>query len=143
MDGLNRKILKVLRNNARSSYAEIGRIVGLSAPSVAERIQKMEDAGCITGYKAQWNLMKLGYPIQANIALKTDAQRFRMFITKLSEFPEIFDCVKVTGEHCVLLRAAVQDNHQLEELIDRLTLYGHPNTSIILSDYSDQTDFKP
>jgi len=143
MDHLNKKILEVLRNNARSSYAEIGRTVGLSAPSVAERIQKMEDTGCITGYRATWDLIKLGYPIQAHISLKIDAQKFSIFIAKLIEFPEIFDCVKVTGEYCVLLKAAVKDNHELEILIDRLTLYGHPNTSIILSDYSNQTHFKP
>ncbi len=143
MDSLNKRIIEVLRGNARSSYAEIGRIVGLSAPSVAERMQKMEELGLITGYVTQLNLTKFDYHIQANIALKIDSHGFKVFVTKLDEFPEIFDCIKVTGEYCVILKAAVKNNTQLEDLIDRLTVYGHPNTSIILSNYTDRTFFKP
>ncbi|WP_159090894.1 Lrp/AsnC family transcriptional regulator [Aquimarina aquimarini] len=143
MDSLNKRIIEVLRENARSSYVEIGRIVGLSAPSVADRIQKMEELGLITGYFTQLNLTKFAYHIQANIALKIDSRGFKIFVSKLSEFPEIFDCIKVTGEYCVFLKVAVKDNNQLEDLIDRLTVYGHPNTSIILSDYTDRTFFKP
>ncbi len=143
MDKLNKRIIEVLRSNARSSYAEIGRIVGLSAPSVAERILKMEELGLITGYATQLNLSRFDYQIQANIALKIDSHGFKVFVSKLNEFPEIFDCIKVTGEYCVFLKAAVKNNTQLEDLIDRLTVYGHPNTSIILSDYTDRTFFRP
>jgi len=142
MDSLSKRIIEVLRSNARNSYAEIGRIVGLSAPSVAERIQKMEELGLITGYLTQLNLAKFDYHIQANIALKIDSHGFKVFVSKLNEFPEIFDCIKVTGEYCVFLKAAVKNNTQLEDLIDRLTVYGHPNTSIILSDYTYRTFFR-
>ncbi len=142
MDSLNKRIIKVLRSNARSSYAEIGRIVGLSAPSVAERVQKMEESGFITGYFSKLDLNKFGYHIQANIALKIDSHGFKVFMSNLKEFPEIFDCIKLTGEYCVFLRVAVKNNSQLEDLIDRLTVYGHPNTSIILSDHTNRTFFK-
>ncbi|MGB5818708.1 MAG: Lrp/AsnC family transcriptional regulator [Saonia sp.] len=141
MDILDEKIIKALRKNARISFAEIGRIVGLSAPSIADRVQKMEEFDFITGYTVQLDLAKFDYPVQANIALKIDAHGFKVFVSKLDEFPEIFDCIKVTGEYCVVLRVAVKCNEALEDLIDRLTLYGHPNTSIILSNYKDRTHF--
>ena len=143
MDNLNKRIIEVLRSNARSSYAEIGREVGLSAPSVAERIQKMEERGFITGYSPKLNLTQFDYHIQASIALKINAHGFKVLVSNLKDFPEIYDCIKVTGEYCVFLRAAVKNNVQLEDLIERLTVYGHPNTSIIISDYTDRTFFRP
>ncbi|WP_190809849.1 Lrp/AsnC family transcriptional regulator [Flagellimonas sp. S3867] len=143
MDSINKRILKALTENGRSSFVEIGRKVGLSAPSVAERIQKMEELGLITGYSVKLNLAKLDYHIQANIALKIDSNRFKAFASKLEDFPEIFECIKVTGEYCVYLKAALRNNDALENLIDRLTTYGQPNTSIILSDYSKKSVFIP
>lgn len=141
MEILNKKIIEMLRHNARISFAEIGRTVGLSAPSVADRVQKLEALGLILGYKVKLDLAKFDYRIRANIGLKIDSFGFKVFVSKLNEFPEIFDCIKVTGEYCVLLRAAVKSDKELEDLIDRLTLYGHPNTSIILSNYNDRTCF--
>ena len=142
MEILNKRIIEILNQNARISFAEIGRTIGLSAPSVADRVQKLEVLGLITGYTARLNLAKLDYRIRANIGLKIDSFGFKVFVSKLNEFPEVFDCIKVTGEYCVLLRAAVKSDQELEDLIDRLTFYGHPNTSIILSNYTDKTCFK-
>ncbi|MEL7119978.1 MAG: Lrp/AsnC family transcriptional regulator [Bacteroidota bacterium] len=142
LDDLNKQIVKVLNDNARTSFVEIGRQVGLSAPSVAERIQKMEEKGYIEGYIPKLNLSKFDYLIQANIALKITAHGFKVFRSRLKDFPEIYDCISVTGEHCVFLRAAVKSNDELEVLIEKLTVYGHTNTSIILSDYSDKTFFE-
>ncbi|MEN7551883.1 Lrp/AsnC family transcriptional regulator [Rapidithrix thailandica] len=136
MDSISIKILKELQKNARLSFAEMGRNVGLSAPAVAERVQKMEEQGIIEGYGVRINLEKAGFPIQAQITIKTATHDFKRFISKLDNFPEVFDCVKVTGEHCAFLKVAVKNNQHLEDLIDRLTEYGHPNTSIILSSYT-------
>ena len=82
MDLINKRIIEYLGKNARSSYVEIGEHVGLSAPSVAERIQKMEDSGIIRGYTVQLDLTKLEYHIQAQIALKIDSNKFRVFLCK-------------------------------------------------------------
>ncbi|MEM7551536.1 MAG: Lrp/AsnC family transcriptional regulator [Bacteroidota bacterium] len=135
MNELNRKIINDLQNNGRQSFAEIGRNVGLSAPAVAERVQKMEEAGIIKGYSVLLDLEKLGCPVQAQITLKTAMTDFRTLVSKLDQFPEILECTKLTGENCVSLRVAVKNNSELEGLIDRLTRYGHPNTSIVLSSY--------
>lgn len=138
MDLLDIKILTELQKNARKSFAEIGRLVGLSSPAVTERVQKMEELGVIHGYSVCLDPVKLGLPVQAQITLKTATNDFRMLISKLREFPEILEVAKVTGDHCAFLKVVTKDNHHLERLIDRLTVYGHPNTSITLSNYSQK-----
>jgi len=136
LDNLNSKIINELQRNGRQSFAEIGRSVGLSAPAVAERVQKLEEIGVIRGYSVLLDLEKLGFPVQAQITLKTATTDFRNFVSKLDQFPEVLECTKLTGENCASLKVAVKNNSELEGLIDRLTEYGHPNTSIILSSYS-------
>ncbi len=143
MDVLNKRILQVLQLDGRLSYAEIGRKVGLSAPSIAERIQKLESLGIITGYAVKLNLGKLGFTTKATITLEIDSKNFKRFIVSLPDFPEIYDCVKVTGAYCVFLKVAVKDNESLENVIDRLSEFGQPNTSIILSDFTERTCFVP
>ncbi len=69
MDKTNRKIVQLLWENARLSYAEIGKQVHLSAPAVAERIRKMEETGVIIGYRVQVD-PAVGYPITAFVLVK-------------------------------------------------------------------------
>lgn len=138
VDKLNEKIIRELQKNGRQSFAEIGRTVGLSAPAVVERVQKMEEAGIITGYRVSLDLEKLGFRVQAQITLKTTTTDFRNLVARLDQFPEVLECVKLTGENCASLRVAVRNNSELEDLIDRLTGYGHPNTAIVLSSYSSR-----
>lgn len=135
MDKLNIKILKELQLNARASFSEIGRNVGLSAPSVAERIQKLEQAGIIEGYSVKLNMEKLGLEVNAIINLDISFVRFKDLISKINDFPEIYEFLKVTGKQSVILKAVTTNNLELEDLIDRLSTFGQPQTSIILSSY--------
>ena len=135
MDNINNRILKELQGNARSTYAEIGRKVGLSAPAVAERVQKLEDEGIIEGYSAKLNLSKIGLCIEAIIFLDVTFANFQKLIRELDTIPEIFECLKVTGKHGIIIKVAVKDNSDLEKTIDKISLYGQPQSSIILSSY--------
>ncbi|HAH70153.1 MAG TPA: AsnC family transcriptional regulator, partial [Synergistaceae bacterium] len=69
LDDIGIQILKILQEDGRISFNELGRRVGLSSPAVAERVRRMEDAGIITGYKAVVDQSKVGYPIMAYIRL--------------------------------------------------------------------------
>ncbi len=144
MDKLSENIIKVLQHNARSTYAEIGRKVGLSAPAVAERIQKLEDSGIIDGYSLKLNKNKLGLNVEAIIYLDVLFMDFKRLIENLSDIPEIQECLKVTGKHSIILKVAVKDNAALESVIDKVSLYGQPQTSLILSSYANKPvlDFK-
>lgn len=76
IDRTNWQLLQALQEDARLSYAELGRRVGLSPPAAAERVRKMEEAGIITGYRVEINAEKIGLPITALIALTTTPQRY-------------------------------------------------------------------
>lgn len=133
IDKLNYAILKVLQEQGRLSYAEIGRQVGLSAPAVAERMQKLEDSGVIRGYKADLNLEKLGLPLKAIINMKVHTGKLQAFLLQVQEMREIYECHRVTGNDCLVMKAAVRSPKNLEELVNRLVNYGDPTTSVVLS----------
>jgi Lrp/AsnC family leucine-responsive transcriptional regulator len=127
-------LLQELQQNARLSYSELGQRIGLSSPAVADRMRKMEEAGIITGYHAQVNMANLGLPITAIIRLGSMAgQGCRNVVSKVSEIPEVLECYRVTGSDTVVIKAVATSVDHLEHIIDQLTLYGEPTTSIVLS----------
>ncbi|MDT0608470.1 Lrp/AsnC family transcriptional regulator [Croceitalea rosinachiae] len=137
IDEINWKILQMLQENARVALKDLAKEVGLSSPTVAERIQKMEDAGVIESYNTKVNLDKLGYSLGVYITIKIrfgQTQRFEEFILTV---PEISECHKLTGRDCMLLRGVVRDPKHLEELNVRLAVYGELTTSLILNSVMD------
>ena len=130
---MNWAILTVLQENSRLSFAEIGRQVGLSAPAVAERVQKLEDAGVIKGYGVSLDLGKLGYPLQALISFKAHAGKLPRFLNLLQTMQEVRECYRVTGSECLVMKVAVQQAQDLEQIINLFVEYGEPTTSVILS----------
>jgi len=135
MDKKDWILLEGLQNDGRVSFAELGRLAGMSAPAAAERVRRMEDAGIITGYRAEVDPAKLGRPLQVIIRLSVpnkDYPRFRRF---LAGAPEIMECLHVSGDAAVVLRAAVADVPALEDLIRRLSPYGQTATSLVLSTF--------
>ncbi len=133
MDKLNWAIVKLLQQNARLSYVEIGREVGLSAPAVAERIQKMEEKGLIKGYGVNLALSEIGRPLTAFVSLKLHAGKLTDFLVVVKGLPEIFECHRVTGNECLIMKAALKSPLHLEKLINKLMEFGEPTTSVILS----------
>lgn len=133
MDELNWAILACLQENARQSYAEIGRQVGLSAPAVAERVQRLEAEGIIEGYRPVLNVARLGYPLQAIISLKLHRGNLQAFLKKLPELKAVQECHRLTGNDCLSMKVAVQSPAKLEAFINLLMEYGDPTTSVLLS----------
>ncbi|HEX9131669.1 MAG TPA: Lrp/AsnC family transcriptional regulator [Ktedonobacteraceae bacterium] len=126
-------ILEALQDNARLSFSELGQRVGLSSPAVAERVRRMEDAGIITGYRAEVNTAKIGYPITAIMRMHAHGERCTRLNAVVREIPEILECYRVTGEDCHVMKIMVSSVEHLESLIDRLSVYGQVTTSIVLS----------
>jgi Lrp/AsnC family transcriptional regulator, leucine-responsive regulatory protein len=133
VDEPNRRLLSELQGNARLSNAELGRRVGLSAPAVAERVRRLEQAGVITGYRAQVDPAAIGYPLSAIVRIRPAAQQLRK-VTELAErTPEVVECHRITGEDCFLMRMHLRDVEHLEEVIDQFILFGQTTTSIMQS----------
>ncbi len=127
-------ILEALQENARLSFSELGQRVGLSSPAVAERVRRMEDAGIITGYRAEVNTAKIGYPITAIIRISNSpGERCTRFSASAQEIPEVLECYRVTGSDSLIMKVMASSVVHLESLIDRLSEYGQLTTSIVLS----------
>ncbi len=134
LDTLDKEILRLLEQNGRCSYAQIGREIGLSPSAVAERVQSLEDEGIITGYTARIDHTKLGYPLAAYITMSFNGDYYRKFSKDLSQFPEIMSCSRITGNDCLIMKARLRDSENLAALVDRLLQYGKPSTFLVLSE---------
>ena len=133
-DELDWKILEILQDNARLTYAEIGRRVGLSPSATAERVQRMEDEGIIKKYSAELDYKKAGYSLSAYINISFKDDDFKLFLKSIDDFPEIINCSRVTGKDCLVMKSVLKDSAHLENLVDRLIKFGAPSTSVVLSD---------
>ena len=127
-------ILEALQENARLSFSELGQRVGLSSPAVAERVRRMEDAGIISGYRAEVNTAKIGYPITAIIRISNSpGERCTRLTASTQAIPEVLECYRVTGSDSLVMKVLASSVEHLESLIDRLSEHGQLTTSIVLS----------
>ena len=133
MDETDWKLLSELELDARQSFSELGRKVGLSQPATAERIKSLESSGIIRGYRVDVDREKIGYGVTAFIRLNSEGEKCVRLQRDISKLPEVLECHRVTGEGSYILRVALQSVSHLENLIDRLMAFGSPTTSIVLS----------
>jgi len=133
LDRIGRKLLQALQENARLSYSELGRQLGLSAPAVAERVRKMEEVELITGFHAEVNPALLGYGVLAYIRLSTPTDKYPRVLELAQRLPEIRECHHVTGSEAFILKVLATSIPHLESLIAQLSAFGATSTSIVLS----------
>ena len=132
-DEIDRKILHELQADARTSYAELGRRVGLTTPAVIERVRKLEDAGIITAYRAEIDTSKIGLPITAFVRMSIAGVDYSHIIEVAERSKEVLECHRGTGGDSFIMKIAVSSVEHLQEMIDRLTPYGITTTTIVLS----------
>jgi Lrp/AsnC family transcriptional regulator, leucine-responsive regulatory protein len=133
LDATGWELLAALQENARASYAELGRSVGLTPPAVADRIRRLEAAGVITGYHAAVDPAKVGLGLTAIIRLQAPNNTYAVIERAIRECPQIVECHKITGTDCMTMRAVVSSVEHLSEVIALVTLHGATNSSIVLS----------
>ena len=128
-------LLEALQEDARLTFAELGRRVNLSPPAVAERVRRLEDAGIVRGYHAELDLAALGLPMQAMIRITTsNAGDCTAYSTRLVSVPEVLEAQRVTGTDSYILRVAVRSMQHLEDLLNRLAPHsGDTITAMVLS----------
>lgn len=143
LDQIGIKILVVLQKNARTPLARIGEKVGLSAPAVAERVKKLEEAGVIQGYHARIEPAVMGRPVAAFINLTTDSRHYPAVKTLAARLPEIVACHHVSGEVSFVIHVRVADLAGLETVVDRLSPFGQTRTAIVLSTPVDKAAAAP
>ena len=137
MDSVDHRLLDTLRANARATYAELARVVGLSAPAVHERVAKLEAQGVITGYHAAVAPESLGYSMSALIGVfVTDQADTDEVCAALSRVQEIEDCWFVAGEESYVVKVRVEDVGALERMIgtvNRIDGVARTRSTVVLS----------
>lgn len=121
MDVIDRQIVAYLQQDGRASYRTVGSQVGLSAPAVKRRVDRLVERGIITGFTAVVDPRALGWTAEAFIAIFCDGRaspgRIRTAVTK---HPEVVGAYTVTGDHDALLHVRVQDSGHLEDVLERI-----------------------
>lgn len=137
MDAVDTQLIQALRENGRASYAELGRLVGLSGPSVTDRIGRLEQAGVITGYRATVDATALGLGVTALIGVQlTDTADHERVAELLCDVAEIEDCWFIAGDDSFMAKVRVADVDELEQVvarISRVAKVARTRTTVVLS----------
>jgi Lrp/AsnC family leucine-responsive transcriptional regulator len=133
LDNTGWRILEELQRNARLSFNELGRRVNLSAPAAAERVRRMEEAGIITGYRAQVKPETVGLPVTAFVRIEVPGANHRKVEALVVELPEVLECHRATGTDCYVMKVVLASMDHLRTLLDKLVVWGSPVTSIVIS----------
>ena len=148
MDAVDAAILDLLQGDARTTQAVIARKVGLSQPTVADRIRKLEQAKVITGYGARVDPRKLGKDIAAFVSVDIEHPRyFDGFAKKVMGMPEVLECHRVAGNESYVLKVRVEDTATLDQLLlGRLRIIPgvtRTHTTIVLASVKEETRVTP
>ncbi len=133
VDDIDIKILNLLKENSRISFADLGRKINLSPSAVRERIQKLEDTEIIKKYSITIDDRKLGYDIEAFILLKVFPGKLKNILTIITNYKEIKEVHRITGNQNLHLKIVVKNQIELQNLLDELMNFGDTNTFLILS----------
>jgi Lrp/AsnC family leucine-responsive transcriptional regulator len=137
IDAVDEQLVGLLRANGRASYAELARQVGLSAPSVHERVGKLEAAGVITGYQAVVDPATVGLGVTALVGvIESDQVDDTGLVQALAELPSVEDCWRVAGSEGYVLKVRVPDIRALEDTIsalNRIRGVARTRTTVVLS----------
>jgi Lrp/AsnC family transcriptional regulator, leucine-responsive regulatory protein len=120
LDSLDRKVLEFLLRNGRATWAELGQLLGLSAPSAAERVRKLEQRGVIRGYAALIDPASVGRPLTAYISVSLASHRNRAaFLRAIAKMEQVAECHHVAGDDDYLLKVRCRGTQDLDHLLAR------------------------
>ena len=140
LDEIDKKIIRILQNNARTPLKDIAKEVFLSSPAVSSRIERMEKAGIISGYHAQINHLLFGYHIKAFINLEVEPVQKKEFYPFIGAIPNVIECNCVTGDYAMLIEVVFKTTVQLDHFISELQHFGRTKTLIVFSTSVEHRD---
>ena len=133
LDEVNRRLLAALQADPRVTMSALTRQVGMSAPAVTERVQRLERAGVIRGYRVDVDPAALGLPVTAFARIRPTAGQLPRIAELAAAMAQVSECHRLTGEDCFLIRVHAPSVQQLEDVLDRFLVYGQTVTSIVVS----------
>lgn len=133
IDDVDRQILAVMSRDARVSLKDLAGRVGLSSPSVSERLRRLEERGVIRGFTVDIDPVALGYTLQAIVRIRPLPGKLHIVQALIAEIPEVVDCDKVTGDDCFVARLYLRSIAQLDGILDRVAEKAETSTAIVKS----------
>lgn len=133
LDNIDCRILDVLSENARMSLKELAQAVGLSSPSAAERLRRLEERGVVEGFTIAVDPVAIGYPLQAIVRVRPMPGHLHSVERMIQETPEVIECDKVTGDDCFIARLVVRSIGELDRVLDKIAERAQTNTSLVKS----------
>jgi Lrp/AsnC family leucine-responsive transcriptional regulator len=144
IDEIDRQLLNELQSDCKRSLKEIGASVGLKAPSVMERVRKLESAGIIKGYHARLDARRLGLDISAFIGVSiSDPKLLKAFETWVDSVAQVLECHHVTGGFTLILKVKTENTEALEQLISRIRSMdgvAGTETMVVLSTHTERAE---
>ncbi|ENN89453.1 putative transcriptional regulator protein, AsnC family leucine-responsive regulatory protein [Rhizobium freirei PRF 81] len=131
LDEIDQRMLEALARNARISLKELAEVAGLSSPSAAERLRRLEERGVISGFTVDIAPEAIGYPLQAIVRIRPLPGQLHVVERIIQETPEFIECDKVTGDDCFIGRLVVRSMGELDGILDKITERAETNTSMI------------
>lgn len=142
LDDIDLQILNLLQEHGRIALVKLGELVGLSAPSVNERVKKLEDGGLITGYHASVDARRLGKDVGAFIGVSiAHPKTIPLFEEAVALLEDVLECHHVTGRHTLLLKVKTDNTSSLERLISAIrSIEGvaRTETMVVLSTHTER-----
>jgi len=141
LDRFDRRILGVLSKNGRATYAEIGGIVGLSAPAVHERVKRLRNSGALSSISARIDGPSTGKDLLAFVHVDADGWGKSERMLTMRRFPEVEEMHSVAGDTCVIMKVRTANAHALEQFLSQLyVLPGVRGTKsfVVLSTYLER-----
>jgi len=132
-DPTNVAIVRALSYRPRIATSELAREIGMSAPAVRERIQRLEETGVIVGARLDLDPAQLGFPVGAFIRVRPLAGQLQKIVELANRTPRVIECHRITGEDCFLMRVQIESIERLDEILDAFLVFGQTTTSIIQS----------
>jgi Lrp/AsnC family transcriptional regulator, leucine-responsive regulatory protein len=133
VDQTNVRLLGELNANPRMTMSALGRRVGMSAPAVTERVQRLERAGIILGYRLEVDPAALGLPVMAFVRIRPAPGQLPKIAELAQQLGQVSECYRITGEDCFLVKVHAATVPQIEELLDQFLSYGQTVSSIVVS----------
>src|SRR5918999_152187 len=133
LDATDWRILDELQADGRLSWNQLGRLVSLSPPAVAERVRRLEELGVIAGYQARVDPARAGLPLTAFVQMRCRLDRCLLKTSEASDYPEIVEIHKLTGDYCSMLKVRAASMEHFEGLLERVGQHGEMRTSVVLS----------
>ncbi|MEV0650787.1 Lrp/AsnC family transcriptional regulator [Phytomonospora sp. NPDC050363] len=134
LDEVNERLLTELHRDPRLTMSELARRVSMSAPAVTERVQRLERAGIIEGFRMLVDPAALGMPVTAFVRIKPGPGQLPKIAQEARDNPQVSECYRITGEDCFLAKVHAASIELLEEVLDRFLLFGQTTTSIVVSE---------